>query len=356
MAQKYGIELPAKNLPIYIIGAGGIVKDAHLPAYDLAGFEVVGITDLEIQKAEKLAADFEINSVFESINSMIAEAPEGCVYDVAVPGSAVISVLKQLPDHANVLIQKPMGENLEEAKQILDLCREKKLNAGINFQMRYAPYVNEARRMIESGEIGELCDIAVNVNVYTPWHLWDFLFKIPRVEILYHSIHYLDLIRSFLGNPEKVYAKTVKHPMMKELASVRTTMVLDYGDYIRANVIANHAHNYGLHNQHSYIKFEGTKGAIKINFGVLMDYPKGLPDVFEYVIAEPGKEPEWKTKEIEGTWFPHAFIGSMSQVMRAAKGEIEKPDNSVEDCIYTMACVESAYESSKTGGVKVSLD
>ncbi len=54
--------------------------------------------------------------------------------------------------------------------------------------------------MIGKGTIGELCDIEVNINVYTPWDLWDFLFEASRVEILYHSIHYIDLIRSFLGN------------------------------------------------------------------------------------------------------------------------------------------------------------
>ncbi|MEP0367366.1 MAG: Gfo/Idh/MocA family oxidoreductase [Cyclobacteriaceae bacterium] len=351
---KYGIELPKENLPIYIIGAGGIVNDAHLPAYKLAGFSVAGIFDLDQAKANGLASSFDIPVVFSGLEDLISDAKkQSSVFDIAVPGSAVIGVLKKLPDGANVLIQKPMGENLSEAKQILEICQQKNLNAGINFQMRYAPYINEARQMIEAGEIGELCDVAVNVNVFTPWHLWDFLFKIPRVEILYHSIHYVDLIRSFFGNPQKVYSKTVKHPAMKELASVRTSMIMDYGDMIRANIITNHAHNYGLHNQHSYIKFEGTKGAIKINFGVLMNYPKGEPDSFEYVVVEEGKEPVWQTKEIEGTWFPHAFIGTMSQVMRAAKGEIEKPDNSVEDCIHTMACVEAAYESSEKGGVKI---
>jgi predicted dehydrogenase len=63
---------------------------------------------------------------------------------------------------------------------------------------------------------------------------------------------------------------------------------------------------------------------------------------------EPGK---WKTLAVEGSWFPHAFIGSMEQVMQAAANVIPKADNSVEDCIYTMACVEAAYLSNERGGV-----
>ena len=124
---------------------------------------------------------------------------------------------------------------------------------------------------------------------------------------------------------------------------------MDYGDMKGANISTNHCHNFGAHHQQAYIKFEGTKGAIRIQVGLLLNYPAGLPDKFEYVIYEGGDEPQWKTVEIEGSWFPHAFIGPMSEVMKAADGSISSPDNSVEDCIFTMACVEAAYDSSERG-------
>ena len=55
--------MPSKRNPIIIIGIGGIVKDAHLPAYKKAGFEVAGLYDVDKEKAEVLAKDFEIISV-----------------------------------------------------------------------------------------------------------------------------------------------------------------------------------------------------------------------------------------------------------------------------------------------------
>jgi predicted dehydrogenase len=337
--------------PIYIIGAGGIVNDAHLPAYKIAGYNVQGIFDINIEKAKSTAEKFSIPSVFSSLDEMIAAAPVDAVYDVAVPGSQTIPVLNELPVGSSVLIQKPMGENYEEAKQILKITRHKKLLAAINFQLRYAPYIMAAKDLIMKGLMGEPNDIEVNVNVYTPWHLWDFLAVSPRVEILYHSIHYIDLIRNLLGNPKSVYAKTTKHPSMPQLASVRSNIIMDYGEMIAANILTNHCHNYGTPKQHSYIKMEGSKGAIKINFGALIDYPRGAADSFEYVLLEDDKEPEWKEMKVEGSWFPHAFIGSMEQVLLAANGKIEKPDNSVEDCIHTMACLEAAYKSSEMGGI-----
>jgi predicted dehydrogenase len=157
-----------------------------------------------------------------------------------------------------------------------------------------------------------------------------------------------------LGNPQSVYAKTTKHPAMPQLASVRSNIIMDYGDMIRANILTNHCHNYGIPKQQSYIKIEGSKGAVLINFGALINYPRGAADSFEYILLEPGKEAQWQQMQIEGSWFPHAFMGSMNEMLLAADGKIAQPDNSVEDCIYTMACVEAAYKSSEGGGTPVS--
>lgn len=222
--------------------------------------------------------------------------------------------------------------------------------AGINFQLRYAPFIMEARKMIDSGIIGDLCGIEINVNIKTPGDWWDFIVKSQRTEILYHNIHYVDLVRSFFGNPHGILAKTTLHPNMANIAAVRSNIIKDCGDVIRANILTNHCHDFGNRHQHAYIKFEGTKGAIRVNIGLLMDYPKGESDTFEYVTKD---SQVWQTVNVDGTWFPHAFIGSMAQIMRAATGEITTPDNSVEDCIYTMACVEAAYTSNAKGSTKL---
>ena len=348
---QYNAPLSSKSCPIYIIGAGGIINTAHLPAYKIAGFDVQGIYDIDNGKAKATAENFNVPHVFSSIGDMIAHAPANAVYDVAVPGSQTISILDQLPNGSTVLLQKPMGENYTEAKQILQLTQEKKMLAGINFQLRYAPYIMAVKELANRNALGELNDIEINVNVYTPWHIWDFLQAAPRVEILYHSIHYIDLVRNLLGNPQSVYAKTTKHPAMPQLASVRSNIIMDYGDMIRANILTNHCHNYGTPKQQSYIKIEGSKGAVIINFGALINYPRGAADSFEYVLLEEGKEPQWQQMHIEGSWFPHAFIGSMDQMMLASEGKIKRPDNSVEDCIHTMACMEAAYQSSERGGI-----
>ena len=144
----YKPKLPETNQPIIIIGASGIVKDAHLPAYEMAGFTVFGITNRTISKAHDLAKKFKIANVFENVAEAVKNAPSNAVYDITVLPDQYIEILEQLPDGAAVLIQKPMGNDLAQAREIVAVCERKKLVAGINFQLRFASFVSAARHLI----------------------------------------------------------------------------------------------------------------------------------------------------------------------------------------------------------------
>ena len=189
---------PKNVRPVMIIGAGGIVRDAHLPAYRKAGFPVIGLLDKSWEKAEELALQQDIKRTFHSIADAVAYAPADAVFDIAVPASQLIFILLQLPGGSTVLMQKPMGETINEARAIRNLCRSKNFIAAVNFSLRYAPNNLAAAALAANGFLGDIHDIEIQTRTYTPWHLWTFLATAPRLEILYHSIHYFDLIRSWL--------------------------------------------------------------------------------------------------------------------------------------------------------------
>jgi predicted dehydrogenase len=347
--------LPNTPRPIVSIGAGGIVHDAHYPAYQKAGFPVAGLFDLNPARAQMMAAKFKVPHIYASIAEAAKQAPSDAVFDVAVPAGNILSVLRELPNGRAVLIQKPMGDDLAQARQILALCQQKELTAAINFQMRYAPFIIAARSLIDQGVIGQVHDMEVRVTVYTPWQLWSFLEKVPKPEIWYHSIHYMDLIRSFLGEPQGIYCKSTKHPDALKMDGTRTTLIFDYGDLLRANVETNHHHKYGLRHQESYVKWEGDKGAIKVKLGLLMNYPSGVPDAFEYCVLDEGKEPEWRSVAIDGTWFPDAFIGSMASLMRFVEGSSTVLPTAVSDAIQTMAVADAACRSHRGGATALAV-
>ena len=331
-----------------MIGAGGIVHDAHLPAYRKAGFPVAALVDVDRAKAGALAEMFEIPFATTSITEAIRYASADAVFDVAVPAKVIAGILTQLPDGAAVLIQKPMGETLAEAVEILKICRKKGLTAAVNFQLRWAPNMLAARALYETGALGELHDMEVSVSVHMPWELWSFLSTAPRLEILYHSIHYVDLIRSWFGNPIGVYAKTVKSPRTAELAATKSVITFDYGDDKRVFLAANHSHDFDPKMQRSFMQWEGMTGAMRAQMGVNLNYPEGRPDNLEYIVCG---DAGWSDAPVSGNWFPDAFMGSMGSLQCFVQGETNVLPTSVEDAIDTMRVVEAAYISSERGGV-----
>jgi predicted dehydrogenase len=336
--------------PIIVVGSGGIARDAHLPAYRKANLPVASAVDADSAKASALAKDFNIPHATTSIKEAVERTPGDKIFDVAVPAPALLKVLPLLPDGAAVLIQKPMGQTLDEAHAIVDLCHRKGLIAAVNFQLRWAPNMLTARRITDAGLLGQLHDIEVQVSVHMPWQLWSFLSTAPRLEILYHSIHYIDLVRSWLGNPVSVYAKTVRSPRTPSLAATKTILTMDYGEWMRVNISTNHSHDFSLEMQRSYVQWEGTRGAMRAVMGVNLDYPKGKPDTLSYIEGGGETVNAWRTLPTHGNWFPDAFIGSMNSLQQYVTGESDVLPTRVEDALDTMRVVEAAYLSSEQGG------
>jgi predicted dehydrogenase len=346
---------PRTPSPIVVLGAGGIVRNAHLPAYAKAGLPVIALADRTPGVAATLAAENKIPHAFESVAEAIAFAPRDAIFDLAVPAAQQLSVLPLLPPGAAVLIQKPMGETLEEARVIRDLCRRNGLTAAVNFQLRFAPNNLGAMALARAGLLGEIHDLEIQVRTFTPWSLWTFLSEAPRLEILYHSIHYLDLVRSWLGNPLGVYAKTVRNPQTPSLSATKSTIILDYGDWKRVFITANHHHDLAESSQRSFAQWEGTKGAIRIDMGVNLDYPTGRPDTLSY-IERNSPEKQWTNLPVSGNWFPDAFIGSMGSLQAFVEGSTDDLPTGFESAYQTMALVEACYRSSARPAEPIPLD
>jgi predicted dehydrogenase len=84
--------------------------------------------------------------------------------------------------------------------------------------------------------------------------------------------------------------------------------------------------------------------------GLLMNYPRGIPDGFRFTSRRLGDR-RWVNVEFAETWFPDAFVGPMSSLMRAMGGEIERPETDVRDNLETLRVVFAAYEAMRTRSV-----
>lgn len=170
-----------------------------------------------------------------------------------------------------MLIQKPMGADLARARAIRAMCRDKGLKAAVNFQLRFAPMMMLARQAIAAGRIGQPLKIEVHLNIFTPWTLFPFLRTKHRVDILVHSVHYLDSIRALFATPSGIFARSLPDPRAPGFARTRTSVLFDWGDQRRLVVSINHKHQAGRRFQSAWFRIAGTEGAMMVKLGVCFD-------------------------------------------------------------------------------------
>jgi predicted dehydrogenase len=332
--------------PVFIVGCGAIVRDAHLPAYAIDGVPVAGFLDIDGARAQSLVATTSGATAFRSLEELVAACTAaGGVYDLALPPQAAASVLARLPEDSTVLLQKPFGRDLAEATGLLRTLERRRIRGCVNLQLRHAPVALALRRLLASGTLGEPVDLEIRVVCRMPWETWPFLADLPRMEILMHSIHYLDLCRALFGEPERVWSAAFGHPASRDLADARSTTVLSFAGGRRAVVTTYHHHAAPSRHDASHLRVECTHGTAVARLGVNLNYPEGLPDTLEWS-ADGGA---WQQVALEGNWFPHAFRGPMRDAQRAAADAAFVPATSFRDAWRTMALVETCYRSAARG-------
>lgn len=328
---------------IGIVGAGEIVRAAHLPAYRLAGFNVVGIYDVDLERARGTAEDFHVPHTFSTLDALL-NCSDIEIVDIAVPSNQLRPIVQAVVQrHKHLLCQKPLAHNYDDAWRIYELCAGEPVKAAVNQQMRWAPGIQASRDILAREWLGAPTQMTIQVNVLTPWDHWPWMTSIKGMELLYHSIHYMDAIRYLVGEPEYLFADAAKFPGQRWQSETRTTILMRFAGELRGLIHDNHNNFAPDSDWYATFRFEGTDGMIKGTNGALYDYPVGRGDTLSF-LTKKFRHDTWITPELEGRWFPHAFMGSMGELMRAIEDDRE-PTNSVRDNLKTLQMVFAAMRS-----------
>ncbi len=343
----YKPKLPDKaDYGIGIIGGGQIVNQAHLPAYRKAGFRVLAINDRDRNAAARTAAAFDIPSVCDTAEELLRRGDISIV-DIAVPAVHNPLLARQaLEAGKHVLVQKPMAETVAAAEGMVAAATANSRNLAVNQQMRWSPAVRAATDVLRQRLLGELIECSVQVQVRTPWESWPWLRDHPYPEIYYHTIHYVDTIRAWLGNPIRIYASLAHYPGATYKGPTRNYMVLEYPGNLRTTISVNHHSVVPSDQLKAEFHIEGTDGSCGGLIGLLLNYPVGRSDLFRFSHREllPRGSMEM---ELEGRWFPDAFMGPMSSLMDAITNNTQ-PETSGEDVLGTLRILEAIQTSAET--------
>jgi predicted dehydrogenase len=340
-------ELPQRlEWRIGCLGSGFIMRDCHLVAYRKAGFNPVAIASRKEISAREVAARHGIATVYSTYEELLND-PSIEVLDVAVPPNAQGNLIFEACARGTVkgiLAQKPLGVNLAEAKKIVEACEGAGIVLAVNQNMRFDQSVRAAKTLLENGTIGEPVFATIDMRGIPHWMPWQE--ELGWVTLRIMSIHHLDTLRYWFGEPERIFCSVRPDPRTKfPHRDGICSYILEYGSGLRCvgvdDVWTGPAKEGCPGDIYIRWRIEGMNGLAMGEIGWCKD-PYTSPSTIRYASkGDKGFQPRWTE-----SWFPDAFVGTMAQLLVALERGTE-PEIGGRDNLRTMALVDAAYESAE---------
>jgi predicted dehydrogenase len=139
-----------------VIGLG--MGKYHLQGYQAyERSKVVAVCDLNEVLLRKVAEENNVPNTFTNIDEMLDASLNLDGISVALPNflHAPVSI-KGLNKGINVLCEKPMAMNAQEAEEMLKAARKNSKKLMINFSYRFIDHCQALKELMEKGTIGEI--------------------------------------------------------------------------------------------------------------------------------------------------------------------------------------------------------
>ena len=132
-----------KKIKVGVIGTG-FIGSAHIEASN------------EKEKADKIADDFFISKSYKNWEELIEDKEVEVVHN-CTPNNLHFKINKAaILAGKHVISEKPLTITSKESGELISLAKEKKIVNAINFNYRFYPLIQHAKRLFEKGEMGDV--------------------------------------------------------------------------------------------------------------------------------------------------------------------------------------------------------
>ncbi|MDH4174950.1 MAG: Gfo/Idh/MocA family oxidoreductase, partial [Betaproteobacteria bacterium] len=193
-----------------VVGAG-YVADYHLRALAaLPNVSIVGIADPDQPKAREMAARHGNPGVYSSLAGMLAAAKPDVVHILTPPALHAPLAIEALEAGCHVFVEKPMAETAEDCDRMMAAATRAGRRLSVNHSARMDPMVLAARRIAESGRIGDVVGVDFfRSSNYIPYAGGPLPppFRNGSYPFQDLGVHALYLMEAFLGEIRSVDAR-----------------------------------------------------------------------------------------------------------------------------------------------------
>ena len=197
----------------------GLIPDAKLAA---VGSRAQGTADI-------FGRRFNIPQRYGRYEDLARDPDLDVVY-VATPHSLHKENCRLLLEEGKaVLCEKPFTVNADEAAEVINLARQKELFCMEAMWMRFFPIVQQAKKWLDEGILGEVKTLTASLGFPVPYEKNSRFFtpELGGGSLLDLGVYPLSLAYFLFGEPARVYGRAVFAPYGVD---EQTAMVLEYPD------------------------------------------------------------------------------------------------------------------------------
>jgi predicted dehydrogenase len=318
---------------IAIIGTGSMANTHAEELKKIEGTQLVAACDIAPSVAKEFATKHEIKNVFNRVEDLIKFKEFDAVANVTSDRYHYETTIPLLEAGKHVLCEKPLAENYDDALKMSELAESKGLVNMVNFSYRNASAIQNAYKIVQSGEIGEVIHLEASYlqswlvsKAWGDWKnesrwLWRLSTQHGSKGVLGDvGVHILDFATYPIGQVEKISC------VLKTFDNVKGNRIgkypLDANDSAVINLIFKngaigtvHTTRWAVgHNNTVSMRLFGSKGSLRINLDK-------SPTKLEWCVGENIDDAKWDSLECGITPNIHElFIKSIKN------GVHEKPD------------------------------
>ncbi|MGW0041316.1 Gfo/Idh/MocA family protein [Rhodococcus sp. NPDC003348] len=346
------------TLRVGIVGCGKIAGNHARALEQVPGVDVVGCSDLDLDRARAFAAEYGIANAVRTVDDLIALGLDACTVCTPHPVHEEV-VLAVAAARVHVLCEKPIAVDVAAADRMIEAADRAGITFGVLFQRRFWPAARRIKAAIDDGSLGtptlgEVSVILHRSSEYYSADAWRGRWDTDGGGVLMtQAVHQIDMLQWFLGEATQVsgFIRTHTHSEHIETEDSASAVVA-FASGATATITATTGANHNLGNRVTVV---GASGAI----ASVLEFPEGREGVNEIWTApgelalgspySPDIHANLDVADVNTglTDFHTLQVQDFADAVLAGR----EPAVTGRDARASLAIVAGIYESSRTGRV-----
>lgn len=148
-----------------IMGTGWVAQHFISDVLKISDAKIVAVASRSEDRAIQIADRFSIKTPHSSYESLVHDKNVDVVYVATEAQNHASNCIMALNAGKHVLCEKPFATNYEDASRVSDVAKSKGLFCMEAMWSRFLPATLQAKRIIETGEIGDVSLLSADFGV-----------------------------------------------------------------------------------------------------------------------------------------------------------------------------------------------